>query len=62
MTNEKRKEVERAFARIADRMNRIYDGDLPRVEFDRVTDVHMSGRVVWDEVHAKSDHQTASSP
>ena len=59
---EKKENVERAFARIAQRMNRIYDGDLPRVEFDRVTDGHMSGRVVWDEPNTKSDHQTTASP
>jgi hypothetical protein len=59
---EKKENVERAFARIADRMNRIYDGDLPRVEFDRVTDGHMSGRVVWDEAKTKSNHQTTTSP
>jgi hypothetical protein len=61
MTDEKRREIKAAFARIADRMNRIYDGDLPRVEFDRVTPTHMSGRVVWGEDRSEAGGSKVSS-
>lgn len=60
MTPEKQKEVEQAFVRIAARMNRLYDGILPRVEFDRVTDLHMSGRVVWDDECTETERQAST--
>jgi hypothetical protein len=61
MTDEKRREVKETFARIAVRMNRIRRGDLPRVEFHRVTPTHMSGRVVWGEDRGEVGRSTSSS-